>query len=105
MFWRKENKEKIQRKFKVCARLLSKSELFVCNVEENEIISILSNGVKLYFFSNHDSRTLNFSKKNLNISFCFCCVCFQATGDSAYIGKPKEGCSYINHVPSGFSQQ
>ena len=40
-----------------------------------------------------------FSKKNLNISLCFCFVCLQATGDSAYIGKPRERCSYINHVP------
>ena len=46
-----------------------------------------------------------FSKKNLNISLCFCFVCLQATVDSAHIGKPREGCSYINHVPSGFSQQ
>ena len=31
-----------------------------------------------------------FSKKNLNISLCFCFVCLQATGDSAYIGKPRK---------------
>ena len=108
MFWRKENKEKIQRKFKVCARLflryiLSKTELFICNVEENKkLISILSNGVKLQFiFQIMIAGLGTFSKKNLNISLCFCFVCLQATGDSAYIGKPREGCSYINHVPAG----
>ena len=87
-------------------KTLIKSELFVCNVEENEIISILSNGVKLYFFFQIMIAGLGtFSKKNLNISLCFCFVCLHATGDSASIGKPREGCSYINHVPSGFSQQ
>ena len=62
---RKENKEKNTAKIQGMCTFVSeinsyqKSELFVCNVEGNEIISSQT-VLNCIIFSNHDSRTLNF---------------------------------------------